>query len=186
MSNTPNFNTFTDNSQLEADMKPLCKEYVIRFAKEVLGWTEPVKFRWATLEENKNGVDCFISRDGKSVVGIDLKIRREGTTKYWYQGPDIAIEYEQHSTYGWAGDNDHNPKTVILFIFLDNIKPNSKFSNYAAIALTLGTCKALVAEKDTAGFRVKKAYNSPTTFASNIIVPLSSIESRKVACLKAI
>jgi hypothetical protein len=164
-------------------MKPLCKEYVIRFAKEVLGWTEPVMFRWATLEENKNGVDAFLSKDGKSTIGIDFKIRR-GVTKYWYQGPDIAVEYEQATTSGWAGDNDHNPKTVILFINLDCIEPDSKFSNYAAIALTLGTCKALVAEKDTAGFKVKKASNG-YGFASNIIVPISSIAPKKVAFLKA-
>ena len=177
-------NTFTSNAQLEEQSKELCKVLAIRFATETLRWKKPVTFRWATLEENKKGADCFVSCEGKAEIGIDFKIRREGTTKYWHQGPDIAVEYEQASTSGWAGDNDHNPRTVILFIFLDNIKPNTKFSNYAAVAISLASCKALVAEKDIAGFRVKAASNG-YGFSKNIIVPLSYIDSRSYRAIKA-
>ena len=177
-------NTWKDNCSLEEQHKGLCKTYALRFAQETLGWKEPVTFRWATKEENKQGMDAFISREGKSTLAIDFKIRREGTTKYWHQGPDIAVEYEQASTSGWAGDNDHNPRTVILFIFLDNIKPNTKFSNYAAVAINLASCKALVAEKDTANFRCKAASNGHG-FSKNIIVPLSYIDSRNYRAIKA-
>lgn len=174
MSNTPNFNRWEDNAQLEADMKPLCKEYVIRFAKEVLGWTEPVKFRWATLEENKNGVDCWISRDGKSAVGIDLKIRREGTFRYFKEEMDLLIEFKQATTYGWATQPDHNPRTIVLFVFLDGLK-DDRFPS--AVAITLSSCTKLANEGEARGFKVRKASNG-YGWASNYQVPLSSIDPK--------
>ena len=185
MSNpTVNVNRWEANSQLEQDNKDLCKTMAIRFAKESLKWTEPVKFRWATLEENKNGVDCWISRDGKSAIGIDFKLRRTGTCKFWKNGnPDILIEYSQATTTGWATAG-HNPNIVVMFIFLDAFEDNSKYASTAAIALTLSTCTRLVNEAPAHGFKVRKGYNG-AGYAENYEVPLSVLESKSYRILAA-
>ena len=167
-------NTFSSNAQLEESSKPLCKTLAIRFATEVLRWKKPVVFRWATLEENKKGADCFISCEGKSEQAIDFKIRREGVSKYWKGGqPDIAIETSQPSTYGWATQPDHNPSTVILFVFLDGfVDPKVPL----AVAITLSTCQRLAAEASARGFQIKSAFNGHG-FSQNVIVPLAVIPS---------
>lgn len=167
-------NTFTANAQLEEDSKGLCKILAVRFAKEILRWKKPVTFRWATLEENKKGADCFVSCEGKSELAIDFKIRREGVSKYWKNGqPDIAIEISQPSTYGWATQPNHDPSTVILFVFLDGLAdPKVPL----AVAITLSTCQRLAAEAPARGFQIKPAHNGHG-LSQNVIVPIAVIPS---------
>ena len=173
-------NTFTSNAQLEEQSKELCKVLAIRFATETLRWKKPVTFRWATLEENKKGADCFVSCEGKAEIGIDFKIRREGVSKYWKKGqPDIAIEISQPSTYGWATQPNHDPSTVILFVFLDGfVDPKVP----QAVAITLSTCQRLAAEASARGFQVKAAHNGHG-ISHNVIVPIDVIESKNFRLL---
>lgn len=181
--------TFQDNTLLENQQKELCKKLAIRFAVEELGWeTDPVVFRWATPEENKAGKDAFVSTKGKAERGIDFKIRREGTSRYWRNGiPDIAVETSQASTYGWATKPNADPNTYIMFVFLDALKyPNLNLPAVRdlplAIVLTLGTCHDLVDEQfasvklhNTPLFAIKNA-NNGYGWSENLIVPITYLD----------
>ncbi len=173
---TVKVSTFQDNTKLEQQQADLCRILAIRFAVEELGWdTDPVDFRWATPAENKAGKDAFVSTKGKAERGIDFKIRREGTARYWRDGvPDIAIETSQASTHGWATKPNADPDTYIMFVFLDALVYRTM---PIAITLTLGTCQELVAvQKRTRRFMEKKA-NNGYGWSENMIVTLDDMDA---------
>jgi len=174
--------TFQDNTKLEQQQASLCQSLAIRFAVEELGWdTDPVEFRWATPAENKAGKDAFVSTKGKAERGIDFKIRREGTARYWRAGvPDIAVETSQASTHGWATKPNADPNTYIMFVFLDALVYRTV---PIAITLTLGTCQDLVDEQFAANkkgltlFAAKNA-NNGYGWSENLIVPLTYLDDK--------
>jgi hypothetical protein len=173
---TVKVSTFDSNIELEKTQADLCKRLAIRFAVEELGWdTDPVDFRWATPAENKAGKDAFVSTKGKAERGIDFKIRREGTARYWRDGvPDIAVETSQASTHGWATKPNADPDTYIMFVFLDALVYRTM---PIAITLTLGTCQELVAvQKKTRRFMEKKA-NNGYGWSENMIVTLDDMDA---------
>lgn len=173
---TVKVSTFDSNIELEKTQADLCKRLAVRFAVEHLGWEKhPVVFRWATQIENYAGVDAFVSTEGKREVGIDFKIRRKGTCKYWRNGvPDIAIELSQPTTFGWATKPGADPNVFIMFVFLDGLV----FKELPlACTLTLGTCQELVAvQKKTRRFMEKKA-NNGYGWSENMIVTLDDMDA---------
>jgi len=167
--------TFESNIELEKSQADLCKRLAIRFAVENFGWEEDtVIYRVATQAENYAGVDAFVSIPGGQERGIDFKIRREGTCKYWRNGvPDIAIELKQPTTYGWATKPGANPNVLIMFVFLDALYSRGV---PMACTLTLGTCQELVdiQERDRR-FPVKKA-NNGYGWSENMIVTFNDLD----------
>jgi hypothetical protein len=171
---TTKVSTFQSNIELEKEQAALCKRLAIRFAVETFGWDqETVIYRPATTAENYAGVDAFVSAPGKKERGIDFKIRREGTCKYWRNGiPDIAIELKQPTTYGWATMPGKDPNVYIMFVFLDALYSRGV---PMACTVTLGTCQELVdiQERDRR-FPVKKA-NNGYGWSENMIVTLDDM-----------
>ena len=168
--------TFQSNIELEKSQAGLCKRLAIRFAVENFGWEEDtVVYRVATQAENYAGVDAYVSAPGFKERGIDFKIRRDGTCKYWRNGiPDIAIELKQPTTYGWATMPGKDPNVYIMFVFLDALYSRGV---PMACTLTLGTCHELVyIQEGERRFPIKKA-NNGYGWSENMIVTLEDMDA---------
>lgn len=173
---TVKVSTFDSNIELEKTQADLCKKLAIRFAVETLGWDQhPVVYRVATQAENYAGVDAFISTQGQKERGIDFKIRRTGTYKYWRNGvPDVAIELSQPTTYGWATKPGANPHVLIMFVFLDGL---TYWNIPLACTLTLGTCQELVSIQQRDRRFMEKKANNGYGWSNNMIVTLDEMDS---------
>lgn len=82
-----------------------------------------VKVDRATKGQDKSGIDFWAILESGRKIGVDAKSRQQGCSKYWRQGPEVALELwsvkdtlGNNRSIGWTLDQNKDTE-LILFTF---------------------------------------------------------------------